>query len=165
MIATPLFSHRSLVMVAAAFAVVAWFWYGDPSGGRQLQEQLRTLLGGLTALGLAYLGRKSILPGDAKEAWGLAMLGSLPHAILVLAVAILTGMLFLGFIPRAPARQCAARPSGFDGGNRRALAGDTDAVDAGRAGGAGIRLEAGRDPKDRPRRGCWLWPIHPRLPS
>lgn len=101
MIPKSLLSHRSLVMVAAAAAVVAWFWYGDPSGGLQLQEQLRTLLGGLTAIGLAYLARKAIMPGDAKEAWGAAMAGCLPSAILVLAMAILTGMLFLGFIPRA----------------------------------------------------------------
>ena len=94
-------SIRFSVMWAAAMLVVAWFWAGDPDGGLQLVEQLRALVGGLTALGLAYLARKALIPGDAKTAWEAARLGSLPNAILVLAVALLTGMLFLGFIPRA----------------------------------------------------------------
>lgn len=97
----PLLSHRTLIMWVAAAAVIWWFWRDDPDGGLQLKEQLRRLLGGLTALGLAYLARKAIIPGDAKEAWALAKLGSLPNAINVLAAAILTGLLFLGFAPRA----------------------------------------------------------------
>ena len=96
-----LLSHRSLVMVGLAVLVAGWYWQSDPNGGLQFLEQAKTLLGGITAVGLAYLSRKSLVPGDAKAAWDAARAGSLPDAILVLSVSILTALLFLGFIPRA----------------------------------------------------------------
>ena len=94
-------SYRSWWLVVIPVAVLLWFLKTDPDGGLQLGTQLQALVSPFLALLFSYVARKAIIPGDAKSAWVRATEGSLSSAIQVLAVALLTGMLFLGFSPRA----------------------------------------------------------------
>ena len=94
-------SHRSWWLFAAPVLMLVWFLKVDPDHGPQLLTQLQSYVSPFLALTFAYLGRKALIRGDAKDAWDKARDGSLPNAVLVLSVAILSAVLFFGFSLRA----------------------------------------------------------------
>lgn len=98
--------YRVWVMWVASLLVVAWFLRGDPDGGLQLAEQLRTLAGVLVAAPLVYLLRRAF----AEQVRGRDLAeqirnGNTAAGLAYLGLCLLTGLLFLAIAPRALASE------------------------------------------------------------
>lgn len=95
-------SYRFWIMVAATLASLMWFLYGDPDGGAQMMEQIRSLSGLVILVPVVYWVRRAFV--DATRGRDLVQLikqGNVAAGLAYLGICILTGMLFLAFSPRA----------------------------------------------------------------
>lgn len=95
-------SIRFWVMWVAVAAVAGWYLAGDPDGGRQVTEQLRTLVGVIVAAPVVYVLRRAF--AEAVRGKTLAEqieTGNLAAGLAYLGLCVLTGLLFLAVAPRA----------------------------------------------------------------
>jgi len=95
-------SVRFWVLWVAVLVVGGWYLAGDPSGGLQVTEQLRTLVGVLVAAPLVYVLRRAF----AESVRGKALAeqiraGNVAAGLAYLGLCLLTGLLFLAVAPRA----------------------------------------------------------------
>lgn len=93
---------RFWVMWVAVAAVGGWYLAGDPDGGRQVVEQLRTLVGVIVAAPVVYVLRRAF--AEAVRGRSLSEqihAGNIAAGLAYLGLCLLTGLLFLAVAPRA----------------------------------------------------------------
>ena len=95
-------SYRFFIMVAATLISLMWVLWGDPDGGAQMMEQIRSLTGLIILVPVVYGVRRAFV--DAARGRDLVewiQQGNTAAGLAYLGLCILTGLLFLAFSPRA----------------------------------------------------------------
>lgn len=95
-------SVRFWVLWVAVLVVGGWYLAGDPSGGLQVTEQLRTLVGVLVAAPVVYALRRAFAEAvRGKDLAEQIRCGNVAAGLAYLGLCLLTGLLFLAVAPRA----------------------------------------------------------------
>lgn len=96
--------YRILVLLIAAFAVLAWYWLTDPDGGAETIARLQWLAWLVVVAGPVYLIRRALMDGARSlEAYRTAVQHPIGAGLVFLGLCLLTGLLFLAFAGQARA--------------------------------------------------------------
>lgn len=90
---------RLIVAVFMAAAVIGWFYLTDPAHGVDTELRVQFLAWCVVVVGPAYLVRRALL-GEARShiAWREAMAGRVAAALAWAALAIVTGLIYVGIL-------------------------------------------------------------------